>query len=399
MIIFGFDYSQQGIQQYLMENLYGITPTIKGYSGIFHSSEPTAYGANAFYNAMKTTSNRANIQYMNRNCNGSYNFDAVMGFAGTKLSYMDNYSNSDGQVSIEEYKKTIPHELNKPSLIEGLDVNDDGFISVGEEAAFTLLTDYLDNRPDGIITQKGKTNAFYLINNSPDCFADIMEHFYENYTKDKEDDFEMPFNELDGSKGPYDPDTLVGKGANVGAKILDLELKDAHDELTYTNYQYIFEDENGDFDIDSGLASHTSILKIYDADRDGTVEPHEVDDKIFAITDVNDDGEISAGELLARTMVADTDNDGRITLEEKQAFQKRIDELTLVNQDELLQEVTDAYNNNSIADHEADFEMPEKENPCYPPNYGNPFGQQGFKDFFNYFLSLLFNLGNRFPVA
>ncbi len=396
MKIFGFDYSNEGFYHYIMKNLYGQQRLITGNYGIFNSSAPAAYGANAFYNAMNQYDEDASIQYMNRNINGYYNMEAALGFAGAKLSHTDSYGNSDGKVSVEEYTGTLPPEMNKQVMLEGLDVNEDGFISAGEEAAFSLLTDYLDGSSDGVITKNGRMNSFYLINNYSDNFIQNMEFIYNNYTKQYEENFETPWNEIDGSKGPYDSDTAVGKGANVGAKILDLYLKGKNDELAYSNYQYMHKDENGDLDIDSGLASHTYIMQTYDKNRDGKVSSWEVSKKIFDITDLNGDGELSAGEHLARSMAADTNNDGKITYDEKRAFQVRLNDNS--NKDEIFQEIKDAYNNNSIEEKEENFEMPEKTGNGFPPSYGNPYGYQGYSDYYSYFLNILYNLSQRFRL-
>jgi len=276
-------------------------------------------------------------------------------------------------------------------MLEALDVNSDGFIDIAEEAAFTLVTDALDGKSDGVISKKGRQNAFYLVNNNPEQLAQGIENFYNAYTKDAAQGFEMPWNEINGDEGPYDSSTSVGKGANAGAKMLDMALTGKAKELNYSNYQYMFEDENGNLDIDSGLAAHTSILQIYDKDKNGKVIEAESGHKIFDVTDVNGDGELSAGELLAKSMVADTNDDGKVSYEEKRAFQKRLDNaISNTDKNEILEEVKSVYTNNSIADAEADFEMPEKEgNTGFPPNYGNQFGYTGYQDFYKFFLNLL----------
>jgi|GEM_PF-3480505 len=398
MKIFGFDYSQEGFYYYIMKHLYGQQRLISGEQGIFHSPAPEAYGANAFYNSMQHYDEGAHIKFLNKDSSGNYDLGGAMGFAGAKLNHIDNLENPDGKVSLAEYAWTLPQGINKQAMVEGLDVNEDGFISTGEEAALSLLTDYLDGSSDGVMTKQGRINAFYQINYSPENFAQSIRHIYNNHTKQMEQNFEMPWNEIDGNEGPYNSNTTVGRGANVGAKIFDLHLKGKNDELAYSNYQYMQRDGNGNFDLDSGLAANTYIKGVYDKNRDGKVTSWEVPGGLFDVTDVNGDGELSAGEHLARTMVADTNNDGKITHEEKRDFQLRLKDLTVSKKQALFNEIKEVYTTNSIGQKESSFEMPEKTGSGYPPSYGNPYGYQKYIDFYSHFLSFLNNLSGRFRL-
>ncbi len=400
MKIFGFDHSKEGYYNYIMEHLYGKKQVITGNNGIFKSQTPEAYGANAFYNSINSTNEGANVQFMSKNCAGSYNMKSSLGFAGTKLSYIDNLGNSDGKVSLSEYSDTMKNVIDKEAMLEALDVNSDGFISAGEEAAFTLLTDYLDGKSDGMLTEKGKANTFYIIDNCPDYFSRCINHIYENYTEQYEDDFQMPWNEIDGSSGPYDNDTAVGRGANAGAEILELYINDKKDQLAFSNYQYMFENDEGELDIDSGLASHSYIVQIYDKDKDGKVVEWEVPDELFRVADINGDGELSEGELLAKTMASDVNNDGIVTYEEKRDFDVRIEnsETDIEEREALSQEIESVYNENSIAEKEENFEMPDKSNPLYPPNYGNPSKNQDYGAIYQAILDFLANFSSFFRI-
>ncbi|HSA06967.1 MAG TPA: hypothetical protein P5556_07285 [Candidatus Gastranaerophilales bacterium] len=387
MKIFGLDLSNEGCYNYVMKELYGVQQVITGQNGPIKTSGASAFGANALFNSMQNYDEGASIQYMRKDQTGKFDVNGALGFAGTKISLIDSSKNSDGKVSTAEYISTIPDGMNKEAMINALDINKDGFISAGEEAAITLLTDCLDGSYNGVITKQGRTNAFYLLNNRSEQFAQGVKSIYEKNIQQSEQGYKNPWNEINGAQGPYDSATLIGKGANVGAKMLDLVKTKELQQLTYSNYQYMFKNPDNSFNIDSGLAAHSSIMLIHDKNSDGKVSSWEIDKKVFDVTDMNGDNELDAGEFLAMSMVIDTNDDGIITFEEKQAFQLKTNDIN--KKEELFNEIKNAYVSNSIEEKEANFEMPEKTNYSFPPNYGNPFGNQKYTDFYGFLMNFL----------
>lgn len=213
------------------------------------------------------------------------------------------------------------------------------------------------------------------------------QNIYGNPFQQQPQYFQRPLNEINGDQGIYGTDTAVEKGANAGNTIFNLIRSGRAKEVEYSNYQYMNKDNDGKLDIDSGLAFHKNVMKVYDKNKDGEVTKNEVAKPVFDVTDINGDGKLSAGEQLARSMVVDTNKDGKVSFEEKRAFQAKVVDSS--NKDELFSQIKQTYTENSIGEKESNFEMPEQKWSNCPPTYANPYRNQQNNYLQSLFLQLL----------
>lgn len=230
---------------------------------------------------------------------------------------------------------------------------------------------------------------------------------------------------IDGSKGPYDKNTSIGKSANAGNEVANLIKSGQAYKLSNTDIQYarteqVFESNCKDpnctsmhvhqmvtknkVNTNDALAYSTEALKGYDINGDGSVSVEEfATDRsspagTYALLseegvakanlkakalDLNDDGKIDAGEYSAYTMfqdgqtinqtfVYDPNNhpyfgknivDGKVTANEAKLAEQEL------NRDPNAVKATlkQIYADNNIAEAQKTFVMPEKVGVVTPP--------------------------------
>ncbi|HBG49111.1 MAG TPA: hypothetical protein DDW90_06345 [Cyanobacteria bacterium UBA9971] len=352
------------ISNYGSFSQFNLNKSIAGNNGPFDAKTNEGWGANAYLNAKsggfsytKETTTGNTISGAN---NKNFSLDSAFAFSEMTLKTTDGKAgNSDGKVSLNEFNKG-----SGTSLGSILDVDGDGFIGRSELTSYYLFTDSLDGSIDGNVNQNAGSVFNVLATIAPETIKNMLKG-NNDQIKASDAEFKLTAPIIDGSKGPYKsrvPEGNVGGadleslGANAGYEAA----RTNKNNLLFTDVQYLYKNPslgpNGVLSKESGLAYETEMLKVQDRNCDGKVSIYENKLSGGTAVDINEDGFISAGELLAETMIWDKNNDGKITYEERLYGKK------LSQSDDYSTKVKQSYDDNKISDAENTFQMPEKTN-------------------------------------
>jgi len=309
----------------------------------FDTSTNAGWGAQAFINA---NSNPTLFSYTKQTTTGStfagsngsaLSSEAALAFSQMSLDILDGKNgNADGKVSVEEFKYSYGAII---------DTDKDGYVSRAEYAAYNMLTDQIDGNQDGKINVQSNIMLGMISSMAPQALKSALQANQEKI-KDADKNFTMEMPKVDGSNGSYDNSTTLGKYANNGEAAAKLAQSG---KLLYNDFKYA-----DTTNLNTGLASMTSLQKAQDRNGDGKISVYE--NKLAGGTsvDIDKDGYISTGEFLAEVMTADKNNDGTITFAERLQAQKASKETGFADT------VKATYTNKKIADAEKTFKMPEK---------------------------------------
>jgi len=341
---------------------FNFNKSAAGNNGPFDANTNEGWGANAYLNAkpgaFSYTKETTTGNTINGANNKKFSLESALAFSEITLKTTDGKAgNSDGKVALDEFNKG-----SGTSLGSILDVDGDGFVGRSELTSYYLFADSLDGSIDGNIDQNAGNVFNILTTIASEMIKNVLKG-NNDQIKESDSKFKMTAPIIDGSKGPYKsrvPEGNVGGadlesiGANAGYEAA----RTNKNNLLFTDVQYLYKNPslgpNGVLSKESGLAYETEILKAQDRNYDGKVSVYENQLSGGKAVDIDNDGFISAGELLAETMTWDKDNDGKITYEERLYGQK------LSKSDDYSTKVKQSYDNNKISDAEKTFKMPEK---------------------------------------
>ncbi|OGI01336.1 MAG: hypothetical protein A2104_00610 [Candidatus Melainabacteria bacterium GWF2_32_7] len=320
-------------------------------NGPFDSSTNEGWGANAYLNSngsifsyTKETTTGNTISGAN---NKNLSLDSALAFSEMALKTTDGkIGNLDGKVSIEEFNTGSGSTIGTI-----LDIDQDGFVNRSELTSYYLLIDSIDGNFDGRVNQNAGNLFKMLATIAPETIKTMLKS-NNDQIEEADSTFTLNAPVIDGQTGSYDKNDIVGRGANVGAEAAKL----SGNKKLFTDIQYIQKDQAGELNLNSGLAGMTELLKSQDRNCDGKVSVYENRLSGGTAVDINEDGFISAGELLAEEMTWDKNNDGKITYEERLYGQK------LSQSDDYSTKIKQSYDDKKINDAESTFQMPEKTN-------------------------------------
>ena len=280
--------------------------------------------------------------------------ESVLAFSEMGLRTADGrFGNGNGEVSLAEFKNSLDASLSstkRNKIAETIDTDADGIINRTELASYYLLVDEMDGNMNGKIKDDGIQEFNETVFDGDDSDkADLQDKLraYQTQLASANSTFELDSPAVKGQSiedGSYEGNDALAWGANAGEETRSLM---GTNQLLFTDVQFLYgntEEEK----TQSGLAFATALL--------GGQEKVPVGMCDISAPDLDNDGYISADEVLATAMFQDQDGNGIITQEERLQFDK------LINEGDLdIEDIEEIWEDKDLEDARIDdFEMPEK---------------------------------------
>lgn len=323
----------------------------------FDSDTNAGYGANKYVDSIFNPSNSIRYTKSISTSNGAtiagadnknLSIDSVLAFAEMGLKSTDGKNgNGNGEVSLTEFKNGLNPSASsekKTAIANAIDTDGDKIISRKELASYYLLADKLDGNFNGNITKSGIDEFNNLaIGDDTDLKAQLEAMQAKIDSTDAGFKLESP--KVDGinEDSSYQGDDAATKGANAGETARSLL---GTDQQLYTDVQFLYGDTDEE-KTESGLAFATSLL--------GGQKKVPVSSCNLNAPDIDNDGYISADEVLATAMYQDKNKDGVIDYTERLKFNKLVKD-----GDFEIDNVKEIWEDKDLKDQRIDFEMPEK---------------------------------------